>query len=218
MWKKYSYFILLFYVVFGFFIWPAAGMLALVCMLAPILLAPFAGRQWCGRYCPRGSLWDQVFAKISPKKPIPVWAKAPWFRTLMLFVIFTVFGWQMTTAWPDPSAIGLVFLRIIFITTIIGAVLAVLYSPRTWCSFCPMGTLAALLAKGKKPLTVDKSCVNCRLCAKACPMDLSPQQAKGDVFSAADCLKCGQCIPVCPKKALAFQPSSSCSLPPAKAQ
>lgn len=31
-----------------------------ICMLAPVLLAPFKGRYWCGNFCPRGSFYDNV--------------------------------------------------------------------------------------------------------------------------------------------------------------
>lgn len=203
-WKKYGFSILILYLLAGFFIWPALGVAALVCMVAPVVLAPFIGRKWCGLYCPRGSLWDSVFAKINPRKQIPGWAKATWFRIFMIAVIFAAFGIQMYYAWPNLAAISLVFLRIIFITTIVGAVLALIYSPRTWCNICPMGTLASWFSKGKKPLQVDNSCVNCKLCAKACPMQLEPYRGKGTQFTDPDCIKCEQCIAVCPKKSLSL--------------
>ena len=65
MWKKYSYFVLLTYLLVGFWLWPQVGVIALVCMVAPIVLAFKYGRKWCGSYCPRGSLWDNVFTKIN---------------------------------------------------------------------------------------------------------------------------------------------------------
>lgn len=68
MWKKYSYFVLLTYLLVGFWLWPQVGVIALVCMVAPIVLAFKYGRKWCGSYCPRGSLWDNVFAKINDNK------------------------------------------------------------------------------------------------------------------------------------------------------
>lgn len=204
VWKKYAFLVLVAYLVIGFFIFPAIGAVALICMLAPVVLAFSRGREWCGRYCPRGSLWDEVFAKLNKSREIPGWAKGRAFRMFMLVLIFTVFGWQMVYAWPDPAEIGLVFLRIIFITTLVGIVLALYYSPRTWCSFCPMGTLASWAAEGKKPMKIDANCVKCGLCQKACPLQLSPHAGDGP-FAAADCLKCEKCIEACPKKALAFE-------------
>lgn len=203
MWKKYAYFVLLAYLVVGFFFYPILGLAALFCMLAPVVLAPFKGRAWCGNYCPRGSLWDQVFAKVNPSRTIPGWARAPGFRYGVLALIFGLFSWQMFNAWPDPAEIGRVFLRVIFITTLIGIFLALRFSPRTWCSFCPMGTLASLLSKGVNPIRVENTCVSCGLCAKVCPMDLEPYK-NGKLFADPDCIKCGVCVSKCPKKALSF--------------
>ncbi|MDR3565703.1 MAG: 4Fe-4S binding protein [Negativicutes bacterium] len=206
-WKTISYLVLILYLSIGFFLFPIIGSIALVCMLAPVVMAIWRGREWCGLYCPRGSLWDQVLTKINSSKKIPGWAKTKEIRIFMLVLIFSVFGWQMGYAWPDPVAIGLVFLRIIFITTIVGILLALIYSPRTWCNFCPMGTLAAGFAAGKKPILVNDDCVKCGLCAKACPMELSPYTS-GSEFAHPDCLKCGVCIASCPKDALQFTDDS----------
>lgn len=203
VWKKYAYFVLIAYLFVGFFFYPVLGVIALACMLAPVALAPFKGRAWCGNYCPRGSLWDEVFSKINPSRTIPGWARSPGFRYGVLFTIFGLFTWQMAGAWPDPAAIGKVFLRVIFITTLIGIFLALKFSPRTWCSFCPMGTLASLFSKGKNPIRVEKTCVSCGLCAKACPMDLAPYK-HGELFADPDCIKCGVCVAKCPKQALSF--------------
>jgi len=109
-WKRISYLVLVLYLIAGFFLFPVLGSIALVCMLAPVVMAFYRGREWCGLYCPRGSLWDQVLAKVNSSKTIPGWAKTSAVRVLMLVVIFSVFGWQTVHAWPDPAEIGLVFL------------------------------------------------------------------------------------------------------------
>lgn len=90
----------------------------------------------------------------------------------MVIFIITVFSWQMFYAWGNWSAMGMVLIRIILVTTIVGIILGVIYNQRTWFSICPMGTLAIWTAKRKKPmlLKVEESCVNCNLCTKACPL------------------------------------------------
>jgi len=203
IWKKYAYFLLLAYLFIGFFFYPVLGIAALVCMLAPVAMAPFKGRAWCGNYCPRGSLWDGVFSKVNRSRTIPGWARRPEFRYGVLLLVFALFTWQMVQAWPDMDAIGRVFLRVIFITTLVGIFLALKFSPRTWCSFCPMGTLASLLSRGKKPIHVETNCVSCGICSKACPMDLDPYKS-GALFDDPDCIKCGVCVSKCPKNALCF--------------
>jgi polyferredoxin len=206
--QPYLFWILLVFLGVGVF-YPAIGLVAILCMLAPVLLAPFRGRYWCGNFCPRGSFYDSVIAKISPKKPIPAFFRSNGFRIFMVMFIMGVFSVQMYYAWGDLSAMGAVFFRIILITTIVGIVLGVVYHQRTWCSFCPMGTMASWLsAKPKpRPLKVENSCVSCKLCTTACPLQLSPYTAKGseEGFTHSDCLKCSRCVEKCPKKALVFQ-------------
>ncbi|MDF2501151.1 MAG: quinol dehydrogenase rane component [Anaerosporomusa subterranea] len=203
----------LFWVLMGFLavgiVYPVIGLAAILCMLAPVIMAPFKGRYWCGNFCPRGSFYDHVIAKISPKKPIPAVFRSTGFRVLMVLFIMGVFGVQMYSAWGDWSAMGAVFVRIILITTIVGIVLGVMFHQRTWCSFCPMGTMASWVSAKRRPmpLQVENSCVNCKLCTAACPLQLSPYAEKGSAggFTHSDCLKCSRCIEKCPKKALSFK-------------
>lgn len=205
--QPYLFWILLLFLIVGI-IYPVIGIAALICMLAPVMAAPFKGRYWCGNFCPRGSFYDNVIAKISPKKPIPAVFRSTGFRILMVIFLMSVFGVQMYYAWGDLSAMGAVFVRIILITTIVGVVLGIMYHQRTWCSFCPMGTLASWLSATRKPkpLRVENTCVSCKLCTAACPLQLSPYDAKANMegFTHGDCLKCSRCIDKCPKKALSF--------------
>lgn len=203
--QPYLFWTLLVFLAVGI-IYPVIGWVAIICMLAPVLMAPFKGRYWCGNFCPRGSLYDNVIAKISPKRSIPTFFRSNGFRIFMVMFIMVVFCVQTYYAWGDLSAMGAVFVRIIFVTTIVGIVLGVMYHQRTWCSFCPMGTLASLFSaiKNPMPLKVENSCVNCKLCTAACPLQLSPYTAKGHTegFTHSDCLKCSRCVEKCPKNSL----------------
>lgn len=206
--QQYYFWILLIYLAVGL-VYPVIGLAAIVCMLAPVIISPFKGRYWCGNFCPRGSFYDNLIEKISPKRPIPAVFRTTWFRTLMVFIIMGVFGGQMYYAWGDLAAMGAVFVRIILITTLIGIVLGIIYHQRSWCSFCPMGTLASWFSAKRKPLPlkVENSCVNCKLCTTACPLQLTPYTAKGSTegFTDSDCLKCSRCVAKCPKQALTFK-------------
>ena len=212
------YWILLIFLCVGLF-YPVIGFIAILCMVAPVGLAIYKGRHWCGNFCPRGNFYDQVLSRISPQKPIPAFLRKSSFRKFMVAFIFTVFGVQMYFAWGDLSAMGAVFVNIILITTIVGIVLGLRYHQRSWCSFCPMGTMSSWVTpkpkkrskkldkKLFKTIMVDDSCIGCKLCTKVCPMQLKPYEEKGnpDGFMHSDCLKCGKCIKKCPKKALKFE-------------
>lgn len=202
----------LFWIMFAFlivgFFYPAIGVIALICMLGPVIMSFFKGRFWCGNFCPRGSFYDHVVDKISPHRPVPVFFRHPLWRLFMVCFIIVMFSIQMYGAWGDMTAMGMVFLRLILITTIVGLILGVIFHQRTWCAFCPMGTMAhwVSLNRHKKPLIVEDTCVGCKACTKVCPMQLQPYRAKGKTagFIHSDCLKCGRCVMVCPKKALHF--------------
>lgn len=208
--KGYSlYWILLAYLVAGFF-YPVIGFLALICMIAPVAFAVRKGRWWCGNACPRGNLYDRFLSKYSPHRPIPAFVRRTGFRIFMVMFIFTMFGVQMTLAWGDWNAMGRVFWTIILVTTIVGVVLSFIYAPRTWCSFCPMGSLSSWVTphSGRLPeryrrVFVGERCTTkCRLCSAVCPMQLKPYEGRGDAegYLHPDCLKCGRCVAGCPLK------------------
>lgn len=203
------FWILAAYLIVGYF-YPVIGFLALICMIAPVAVSMYRGRWWCGNACPRGSLYDRVLARYSPHKPIPPVLRSKGFRIFMVMFIFTMFGVQMYRAWGDWAAMGCVFWTIILITTVVGVVLSFLFAPRTWCSFCPMGTLSSWVAprSGKLPagyrsIHIDGKCTTkCRLCSAVCPMQLKPYESKNlkDGYLHPDCLKCGRCEKGCPLK------------------
>lgn len=58
--------------------------------------------------------------------------------------------WGIANAGGNLVAIGLVFVRLVSLTTAIAIVLGYIYSQRTWCGFCPMGFLATLSIKARR--------------------------------------------------------------------
>lgn len=202
------YWILLIYLVVGYF-WPVVGFLAFICMIGPVALSVFRGRYWCGHICPRGSYYDRLVARFSLNRPIPGFLRTPYFRAFMVLFIFTMFGVQMYFAWGDWNAMGRVFWLIILVTTIVGTVLGIVYSPRAWCTFCPMGSLSAWVAPRKRGgafrnIHVADACILCKRCARVCPMQLKPYEVKGAAAGLMDpdCIKCGKCVSGCPKKVM----------------
>ena len=203
------YWILLIYLVLGFF-YPIIGLLALICMIAPVAFAVKRGRWWCGNACPRGNFYDRVLSKYSPHRPIPKFVRSFGFRLFMVMFIFAMFGVQMYSAWGDWNAMGRVFWTIILVTTIVGVSLSFIYAPRTWCSFCPMGTLSSWVSPKNTPLPygfinihVNDSCqMKCKSCVRVCPMQLTPYDSRGDKngYLHTDCIKCGKCVTACPIK------------------
>ncbi len=202
------YWIIIAYIIIGWF-YPIIGLLALICMVGPVLTSIWRGRFWCGNVCPRGNLYDRVLSKYSPHRPIPRFVRTFGFRLFMVFFIFTMFGIQLSFAssWSD---VGRVFWNIIVMTTVVGVTLSFIYAPRTWCSFCPMGSISRWVAPTIAPLPksftsvhVSHACEEkCKMCARVCPMQLTPYESRGQYlgYLHPDCLKCGKCVKACPTK------------------
>ncbi len=193
----------------GGLIYPRVGIAAIICMLAPVAVSVFRGREWCGNFCPRGSFNDILLSKISRNKKIPRIMKNKWFRLLFVVALMGAFAVQLSLAWGNMVQVGQVFVRMILITTGLTIILGIVYSQRAWCVICPMGTMASWVtrtgsgSKGKN-VTFDKQrCVSCNLCTKSCPMEIEvlKYKSKGEV-THPDCLKCGKCVIKCPKDAL----------------
>ena len=82
--------------------------------------------------------------------------------------------------------LGFVFVSTYLMVLIVGSILAVFITPRTWCQFCPMGTMQKLSYKlGKFARVADKTeryvtisnldkCIKCGKCSKVCPFQLTP--------------------------------------------
>ncbi|GAB6137800.1 4Fe-4S binding protein [Halanaerobaculum tunisiense] len=198
--------------------YPIIGSIALVCMLAPVIVATWKeGRVWCGALCPRGSFNDNLLAKVSRSTQIPSLFKTVTFR--VAFFIFLIYNFVagIINSGGDLAKIGFVFYKIIFLTSAITIILGIIFHERTWCSFCPMGSLSALVVKLKrstrdlkdkftaqpKQIRVDKEkCVDCEICAQECPMDLEPYDFVDGTDKDLDCLHCQECVYSCPVDAL----------------
>lgn len=204
-WKKYSFLFFFIFLVAGLFDFRFA-LVAIICMVGPVVMAFFKGRFWCGNICPRGSFYDRVVSRFSGKRNPPRFLSSPFFRAFMVLFIFTMFGLNiyLTPELTWQSA-GKIFYKIIVLTTFAGMIFALFFNHRTWCAFCPMGTLSSLAARVNKRshrLEVTSACVSCTLCEKKCPMGLVPSDYKGDKLHHPDCTQCGDCVGVCPKKAI----------------
>lgn len=208
-WHQWAWILLIIFGIGG--IWyPAIGTVALLCMLAPVITAFWKGRNWCGHYCPRGSFNDYLLARITLKRGIPKIFKEYWFKLLFLVLLMGAFLIQIRLAWGNLAAVGLVFVRMVIITTLLGILLGMIFDYRAWCVICPMGTMARLVAGMKKVSDrisyitfIKDQCVDCKLCSRYCPVGIDvPTYRKQGLVDHGDCLKCQVCVGKCPKQSL----------------
>jgi len=190
--------------IIGGFLYQPLGYAVLICMGTSVGLAFSRGRTWCD-VCPRGTFFDVVMKRVSPGRPLPAFLRSTGFRAFALLFVMGMMSFQLSRVWGDAAAMGSVFTKLLLATTLLGIVLALFINARTWCTFCPMGSMASWIGKRKRPLQVAESCVSCQACDKVCPMDLSPSSHKdAGQMEHGDCLKCSACVAQCPKAALSW--------------
>jgi ferredoxin-type protein NapH len=187
---------------------PLLGLVIPACMFLGIILGMMQGRKWCDWFCPRGSFYDAMVKPLSRQRTIPPIFKSFKFRVAVLAGLMLMMGLQVVRLMPNPFRIGSFFVIMLTVITILGVILGLIFHQRSWCSFCPVGTLANWTGGGKNQIRIKSGvCVECKLCYKICPMQIDPVKYKKnnlEPVTDGDCLKCGLCVAACPVKALNF--------------
>ena len=132
-WYDYLWIASMTYLILGFFNIMFAW-LGLICFLVPLAISIVTGSKlYCNRYCGRGQLFSILGSKLhlSPGRPVPRWMKSKAFR--YGFLIFFAFG----------------FYSVMLTSTILGLATMVLFRPRSWCVYCPMGTMTQMICKAR---------------------------------------------------------------------
>lgn len=210
-------------VAFGGLWFPKLGLTVPLIILGLTISSLFMGKYWCGNICAHGSLFDAVLLPFSKNKAFPKIMKNRYFISL----VFLFFGFNITRRmlmlqdfWGSASfwdQLGIIFVGTYLVVTILGSLLGVFFAPRTWCTFCPMGTIQRVMHffgektginhNTNKVVTPEaEKCKACGLCSKACPAQLSPHEAfkNGEQFTHPECIKCSTCVYTCPTKILSY--------------
>lgn len=222
--RKYGWIVTVLIAIGG--LWePKLGLAVMLIMTSLIITSFFSGRYWCGNVCPHGSLFDKIILPISANKKIPNFLKSKPF--IIAFLIFFMLNFtrkivnisQYWGGYDFLDKLGSLFSNTYLMVLIVGGSLAVFLNSRTWCQFCPMGTMQKLshalgkklgiTQKTEKKITVsDKDkCLSCGKCAKVCPFQLEPYKefSENNQFDNIDCIKCSTCVVNCPVKILSLE-------------
>lgn len=192
-------------VIVGGYFFPYLGFLVPAVMVMGMAGGFFNGRWTCGWACPRGGFLERVMGRLSFHLGMPRFLRDYVFRWVLFALLMGFMVWRLSLNPGSPEHWGRVFWLMCTITTALGLVLAVLFAPRTWCSFCPVGTFASTVGGHKRPLQIDEGCRKCKLCEKACPLELQiARDAEVGHLTDKDCLRCGECIKACPVGILHF--------------
>jgi ferredoxin-type protein NapH len=184
----------------------------------------FLGRLWCSWLCPAGGL-QEIYSQINDRH-INM-GRLNWFKYLIFLVIIFVplisaihsAGGLMTIDFfyytdhgisiAKQGAYTTYLVQIAFIT-----VFAILGGKRGFCHyFCP---IAVIMITGRKirnlicwpalQLSGDADLyIDCKKCSETCIMglDVSTMVQQGNM-EHTECILCGCCADVCPKKAISY--------------
>jgi len=149
---------------------------AIAFFIFPIGFTLFYGRTFCAGVCPLGAIQD-----LFVLRPVRL---SSWVQSLLglipfiylgLAVLFAATGSDFIVCRYDPF-VGFFRHNASFMMFFIGGVflLTGVFIARPYCRFlCPYGVILNLVSRfSKKHITISPaSCVNCRLCETACPVD-----------------------------------------------
>ena len=180
--------------------YPLLGFMVPVTMGAGITIGFLKGRWVCGNACPRGSFLDSWFSLVARKNEMPRILKSTKFRLFILSLLMSGMTLRLLQNPSDMNHWGIVFWQMCVVTTIAAIGLGLSYSARSWCSICPVGTIAGTVGDEKYSLQVSASCKACGLCENNCPMQLEIARYRHIGKSEEqDCLKCSVCMQTCPR-------------------
>ena len=152
-WYEYLWIWAILYFALGFFniLFAWFGMID---FLVPLGIAIFGGNKFfCNHLCGRGQLFSKLGGdlKCSRTKPTPRWMSSKWFRYGFLIFFLTMFGnmvFQTYLVGAGASSLREAY-SLMLTSLLLGLIVMVLYKPRTWCTFCPMGTMTQGICKLK---------------------------------------------------------------------
>lgn len=184
--------------------YPLFGLVVPLVVLSGLTVSVFRGRFFCGNWCPRGAFLDSLPMAVSGWRALPLLFKRRSFRWAAVVLLFSA---MIGRGLQDPASFehwGSVFWQMCLATTAIALVLVVVYRPRAWCAFCPVGTLQGTLGGQRYRWTIKPTCQGCGLCERYCPLSLPiVVNRSAGYIASTDCLKCGRCQEVCSIDAIA---------------
>jgi len=198
---------------FAKLLYPISAGLGLLIAITSI----FWGRRFCGYVCPFGTVQELIFnlnPKHRKKKPfsLPIWLHRilnVFKYVIMLITILAVFRstqYVYMKFCPVLAVSHLQTITIYSVATLFVIFIIGFFINRFWCRYlCPYVALMNVFQYLGKLLHIktnrihasEDHCLDCRLCTKACPMQIVIHEVKRvEDVNCIFCLKCQHSCPV----------------------
>ena len=196
-----------------------------IMLFALILTLIAAGAFFCGWICPLGTVQEWVgklgrklFGKRYNKVPKKLDKILGYLRFVVLAIVIIQTARSFTLVFKDYDPYFNLFniwtdeISITGYITVLVTLIASLLVERPFCRYaCPLGAINGLF--NVFSITTirrnETSCINCKQCDLACPVNLEPSSSK-QIQSMA-CTRCMKCVEACPVNQK--EPTLTVSLP-----
>jgi polyferredoxin len=174
-------------------------------------LALLAGNCFCGWVCPFGTVQEicskigSLFIEKKFKMPSSIQRYAQFSRYLVMLAVLLLAAQGVSGAMPFDAyrtfmgAIGGRAVQTAALAIMGGFLLISLFFERPYCNYACTEGIKFCLAGLARFATIKrnpKSCVNCKRCNQACPMNI--KVAESGNLRNPQCINCFQCIAACP--------------------
>jgi len=183
-------------------------------LVAALITAVVFRRAFCGRICPLGYL-QELFGGLGKRIfgrrfVMPAWLDRPArylkYVVLALILAFTWSTGELVIRTYDPwvaynhiASPELLTENLIGLLVLVAVLLGSLLYDRFFCKYaCPMGAFLGLISRFSvfKISREEDACIDCKLCDKACPVNVSVSTAT--TVADPECIDCGECVAACP--------------------
>lgn len=131
------------------------GLFGFICMFTPIIIAISGrGKMHCARICPRGSLIGKIGNIVNLGLKRPKLYSEKWFRPMLWAIMMGSFAVMLVFVIPQGiDTLGFSVLIFMEIATVLAILNSILFTPRQWCTICPMGYTSGNIRKLRNKIT-----------------------------------------------------------------
>lgn len=182
-----------------------------IILAIPVFSTFFLGRLYCGWVCPMGAVQQFLYRRdLSVKLPEGLGAKLRPMRFAVLAAIIIAALYSGTAAFAEIDPFKSLFnaqISPVPTTLLVLLLVSSIFIFTPWCRFlCPMGAVLSIVARfARRQVSFKTECRNCGACAKSfCDYKAIKPGAVMPMIEQHECVRCGECIARCPKKAMDY--------------